>query len=118
MPIWTRRMYHTLSANHTNFQTTNDGDASSYFLSFFFSVLIIHTDHSRLGLVYILISIGIRHKFRNMSCKYDLQLTIVAVGLEPRLHVSPVTLDPVDLGADRVETLLNRTVEALYEEWS
>lgn len=84
----------------------------------FFSVLIIHPEHSRLGLIYILISIGIRHRFRNMSCKYDLQLTIVAVGLEPRLHVRPVTLDPVDLGADRVETLLNCTVEALYEKLS
>lgn len=51
-----------------------------------------------------------------MSCMSDLQLTIVAVGLEPRLHVRPVTLDPVDLGPDRVETLLNGTVEALYEK--
>jgi hypothetical protein len=40
----------------------------------------------------------------------------VAIRLQPRLNVSAVTLDPVNLSPDGIKTLLNGTVEALKGE--
>lgn len=44
----------------------------------------------------------------------QLALEILALA-QPALYILAVTPDPVDLGADSVETLLNRTVVALQE---
>ena len=44
----------------------------------------------------------------------DLQLALeIAVVAQPLLNIVAVTLEPVDLGADGVKTLLDGTIEAL-----
>jgi hypothetical protein len=52
--------------------------------------------------------------FSHLKNFLDLQLALeIAVAAQPLLNIVTVTLEPVDLGADGVQALLNGTVEAL-----